>query len=94
MSPIVLFYTIYESHCTISINIYLYLQYFQQKVFSISKISGSQTNPKCVYLTKIKKPAYFTIHLIFFLLFMSLFVFFGTIYGFYCTILVNFYFYL
>ena len=38
--------TIYEFHCTISANFYLYLQYFQQKVFSFSKISGSQTHPK------------------------------------------------
>ena len=37
---------IHESHCTILANFYLYLQYFQQKVFSFSKISGSQTNPK------------------------------------------------
>ena len=29
----VLFGTIYESHCTISVNVYLYLQYFQQKNF-------------------------------------------------------------
>ena len=38
------FGTIYESHCTISTNIYLNIQYFQQKVFSFSKISGSQTD--------------------------------------------------
>ena len=41
-----LFGTIYGSHCTISANFYFYLQYFQQKVFSFNKISGSQTNPK------------------------------------------------
>ena len=40
--------TIYEFHCTISANFYLYLQYFQQKVFSFSKINGSQTHPKYV----------------------------------------------
>ena len=33
------------THYTILTNFYLYLQYFQQKVFSFSKISGSQTNP-------------------------------------------------
>ena len=44
IGPIVLFGTIYESHCTILTNIYLNIQYFQQKVFSFSKISGSQTD--------------------------------------------------
>ena len=38
----VLFGTIYRSHCTISINFYFYLQYFQQKMFSFSKIRRSQ----------------------------------------------------
>ena len=46
-----LFGTIHGSHCTISTNFYLYLQYFQQKIFSFSKISGSQTDPK---ITKTK----------------------------------------
>ena len=46
MGLIALFDTIYESHCTISVNFYLYLQYFQQKVFNFSKISGFQTNPQ------------------------------------------------
>ena len=36
----------YKSHYTISANFYLYLQYFQEKVFSFNKISGSQTNPR------------------------------------------------
>ena len=45
MDPTALFGIIHGSHCTISTNIYFYLQYFQQKVFSFSKISGSQTNP-------------------------------------------------
>ena len=40
MGSTALFSTIHESHCTISANFYLYLQYFQQKVFSFSKISG------------------------------------------------------
>ena len=44
MGPIAFFGTIHESHCTISANFYLYLQYFQQKVFNFSKISGFQTN--------------------------------------------------
>ena len=39
-----LFDTIYRSYCTISANFYLYLQYFQQKIFNFSKISGSQTD--------------------------------------------------
>ena len=41
-----IFCTIHESHYTILTNIYLYLQYFQQNVFSFNKISGFQTNPK------------------------------------------------
>ena len=45
MSPTALFGTICGSHYTISANFYLYLQYFQQKVFSFSKISGSQISP-------------------------------------------------
>ena len=45
MSPTALFGTIHGSHCTISTNFYLYLQYFQQKVFSFSKINGSQISP-------------------------------------------------
>ena len=42
-----LFGTIHGSHYTISANFYLYLQYFQQKVFNFSKISD-QTYPKRV----------------------------------------------
>ena len=40
-----LFGTIHGSYCTILANFYFYLQYFQQKVFSFNKISGSQTDP-------------------------------------------------
>jgi len=40
-----LFGTIHESHYIISTNIYFYLQYFQQKVFSFNKISESQIDP-------------------------------------------------
>ena len=42
-----LFGTIHGSHYIISANFYIYLQYFQQKVFSFSKISGSQTDSQC-----------------------------------------------
>ena len=45
MGFIALFDIIYESYFTISANFYLYLQYFQQKVFNFSKISGFQTDP-------------------------------------------------
>ena len=45
MGPTALFGTIYGSHCTISAKFYLYQQYFQQKIFSFSNISGSQMNP-------------------------------------------------
>ena len=46
-----LFDTIHKFHYTISANFYIYLQYFQQKVFNFSKINGSQTKPK----NKIKR---------------------------------------
>ena len=42
MSLTILFSIIYGAHYTISANFYLYLQYFQQKVFNFSKINGSQ----------------------------------------------------
>ena len=44
MGSTILFGTIYRSYCTISAN-YIYLRYSQQKVFSFSKINGSQTDP-------------------------------------------------
>ena len=44
MSFIALFGTIHRSYYTISVNFYLYLQYFQKRVFNFSKISGSQTD--------------------------------------------------
>ena len=44
MGPTALFDIIYKSHHTILTNFYLYLQYFQQKIFSFSKISGFQTD--------------------------------------------------
>ena len=46
MGPTAFFGTIYGFHCTISAIFYFYLPYFQQKNFSFSKISGSQTKPK------------------------------------------------
>ena len=39
------FNTIHVSYYTISANFYLYLQYFQQKIFSFNKINRSQTDP-------------------------------------------------
>ena len=42
--PTILFGIIHESHYTISTNFYLYLQYFQQKVFNFNKINGFQTD--------------------------------------------------
>ena len=44
---IVLFYSTYKSHRTISINSYPYLLYFRQKNVRFSKISRSQRNTKC-----------------------------------------------
>ena len=38
INPVTFFYTIYECYCTISINFYFYLPYFQPKNFSFSKI--------------------------------------------------------
>ena len=53
---ITLFRTIYESYCIILTNFYLYLQYFQQKVFSFNKINGFQIDPMCWnFLMKKKK---------------------------------------
>ena len=46
MNSTTLFDTVHGSHCTISTNFYLYLQYFQQLVFNFSKISGIQIDPK------------------------------------------------
>ena len=45
MGPTVLFDIIYGSHVTILANFYLYLKYFQQKIFSFCKISESQIDP-------------------------------------------------
>ena len=53
MGSTAFFGIMYGSHCTISANFYLYLQYFQQKVFSFSKINESQTDPKSFYLELI-----------------------------------------
>ena len=50
MNLIALFCTIRRSHNTISTNIYLYLQYFQQKVFSFNKINGFQTDFRLHFL--------------------------------------------
>ena len=46
IGPTALFDTVHESHCIISASFYLYLQYFQQKNFSFSKISRSQMDTK------------------------------------------------
>ena len=39
MGLIAPFDTIHESYCIISVNFYLYLQYFQQKKFNFRKIN-------------------------------------------------------
>jgi len=46
MGPTALFDNIHGLYCTISANFYLYLQYFQQKVFNFNKISEFQIDPK------------------------------------------------
>ena len=55
VGPIGIFGTIYEFHRTILVNFYLYLPYFQQKIFSFSKISRFQTNPKKMFVSLKKK---------------------------------------
>ena len=98
-----LFYTINESHCTIQFifatthgshytiltNFYIYLQYFQQKNFSFSKISESQIDPKCAFGMSWIFQLISTFNL-FLLLFMGLTALFCTIYGSRCTIQLTF----
>ena len=50
-SSIALFGTIHGSFCTISAKFYLYLQYFQQKVFSFNKISRFWIDPYVAFGT-------------------------------------------
>ena len=66
ISPTAIFDTIYGSHCTISINFYFYLQYFQQKIFNFSKISESRTNPKLHHIewTKLHSQSRFLLALV------------------------------
>ena len=45
MGSTALFDIIHGFYYIISTNFYLYVQYFQLKVFSFNKISGSQTDP-------------------------------------------------
>ena len=44
IGPIALFDTINGSYCTILTDFYIYLKYFQQKVFNFNKINRSQTD--------------------------------------------------
>ena len=88
-----LFGIIYGFYCTISTNIYLYLQYFQQKVFSFSKISRSQIGSQCLFGQLIFCQL-FLLFSLFLLLFMDPTAIFCTIYRSYCTISTNIYLYL
>ena len=54
MDPTALFGTIYGFYYTISTDFYLYLLYFQQKVFNFSKISRFQMNPQCASGLRLK----------------------------------------
>ena len=92
IGSIILFGTIYGFHCTILVNFYLYLQYFQQKVFNFSKISKSQTDLVCIWLCL--KSQLILLFSLFLLLFMDSTALFGTIHGSYYTISANFYLYL
>ena len=60
MDPTTLFDTIHRPHCTISVNFYLYLQYFQQKVFNFSKI----TDPKRILRFKLKQCCKYEHHIL------------------------------
>ena len=51
MGSTALFGIIHRFYYTISVKFYFYLQHFQQKIFSFSKINGSQTDTK--FLKKI-----------------------------------------
>ena len=93
MSLTALFGTIYESHYNILVNFYLYLQYFQQKIFNFNKISKSQTHPKCVFGFKLKGQLILLLRL-FLLLFISFTTFFGIIHELQYIISANFYLYL
>ena len=74
MGSTTLFGNIHGPYCTISTNFYLYLQDFQQKVFSFYKISISLINPKCAFGIGLKRQFFFLILLfsLFLLLFMVL----------------------
>ena len=98
IGPTTLFGTIYGSSCTISVNFYLYLQYFQQKVFSF-------TSPKIFFIQKLTllykvcvwqklNNQLILLFSLFLLLFMGFTILFGIIYRSYCTISTNFYLYL
>ena len=93
MGTTALFDVIYRCHCTILVNFYLYLQYFQQKVFNFSKISKFQSEPKCVF-GKNNFCQLILLFRLFLLLFIDLTALFDTIYRSHCTISVNFYLYL
>ena len=100
-----LFGIIYEFYCTISTNFYLYLQYFQQKVFSFNKIRESQIDPMGLFgihlFGKNWKASlfyylfyfcyYLWVSLHFLVLFIDLTVLFQLIFTFvYCTFTNNF----
>ena len=48
--PTTLFDTIHESYYTISAKFYFYLQYFQQKIFNLSKTNRSQTDHQSQFM--------------------------------------------
>ena len=93
MNYTVLFDTIHRFYCIISADFYLYLLYFQQKVFSFSKINESQIDPQCVFGSKLKNQ-FILLFNFFLLLFMNPTILFGTIHESYYTISTNFYLYL
>ena len=89
MGSTVLFGTIHRFHCIISVNFYFYLQYFQQKVFSFSKISRFQADP-CAFGSNLKNQLILLFSL-FLLIFMGSTALFGIIHEFHYTISANFY---
>ena len=93
MGPTTVFGTIHRFHYTISANFYFYLQYFQQKIFSLGKISRFQMDPKCPFGSSLKSQL-ISLFSSFLLLFIGNITLFSTSHGFHYTISANFYIYL
>ena len=58
MSPLTFFGIIHESYYTISTHFYIYLQYFQQKIFNFSKINEFQTDTQAQFGSMLRFAAF------------------------------------